>query len=105
MQPGADTLLTRDGPRPLTLDAPLADSATARRLVVVIRWYRHDKRVAEVATGTAVGYHAGMPAVLLRWVLARDPRGRAPSATVYRSNCSASRRRMAKASLGQLGDG
>ena len=29
----------------------------------------------EVATGTAVWYHSGMPVVPLRWVLVRDPAG------------------------------
>ena len=29
----------------------------------------------EVATGTAVWYHSGLPPVAMRWVLIRDPQG------------------------------
>ena len=34
-----------------------------------------EKRVVEIASGTAVWYHAGQPTVPLRWVLVRDPQG------------------------------
>ena len=34
------------------------------------------QRRLEVATGTAVWYHSGLPPVDLRWVLIRDPKGR-----------------------------
>jgi hypothetical protein len=30
----------------------------------------------EIVTGTAVWYHAGLPTVPIRWILARDPTGR-----------------------------
>src|ERR671916_323028 len=33
------------------------------------------RRVWEVASGTAVWYHPGLPVVPLRWVLIRDPHG------------------------------
>ncbi|HEV2070326.1 MAG TPA: hypothetical protein VGR26_11070 [Acidimicrobiales bacterium] len=39
------------------------------------RWYGQTERIVEVATGTAVWYHSGMPVVPLRWVVVRDPGG------------------------------
>ncbi len=39
-------------------------------------WYGGGgRRLVEVASGTAVWHHTGLPAVPLRWVLVRDPRG------------------------------
>lgn len=38
-------------------------------------WYSGDTREVELASGTAVWYHNGLPAVLIRWVLIRDPLG------------------------------
>ena len=37
------------------------------------QWYGQGDKVVEIATGTAVWFHKGMPTVPLRWVLARDP--------------------------------
>ena len=39
-------------------------------------WYGGQWRWLELATGTAVWYHSGKPLVAIRWVLARDPKGR-----------------------------
>lgn len=92
------TMITR-----LRLDAALYDSAPVRtpgtkgrprlkgqrqptlaqRLVnpdtiwttLSVRWYGGIERIIEVATGTAIWYHAGEPLVPLRWVLIRDPQG------------------------------
>ncbi|MDQ3880943.1 MAG: hypothetical protein M3295_07720, partial [Chloroflexota bacterium] len=44
--------------------------------VTVARWYGAGERTVEVASAAAVWYHTGRPAVPLRWVLIRDPRGR-----------------------------
>ena len=38
-------------------------------------WYGGGPRLVDLATGTAVWYHAGKPAVPLRWVLSRDVLG------------------------------
>lgn len=38
-------------------------------------WYGPAEREIEIATGTAVWYHTGRPAVPIRWVLVRDPAG------------------------------
>jgi hypothetical protein len=43
-----------------------------------------------VATGTAVWYHSGLPPVALRWVLLRDPAGRAAPQALLSTNQSLS---------------
>ncbi len=54
----------------------LADPATAWARVAVPGWYGEGARDVELATGTAVWHHPGLPVVPLRWVLVRDPLGR-----------------------------
>jgi hypothetical protein len=38
-------------------------------------WYGDRRCVLEIATGTAVWYHSGLPPAPIRWVLVRDPTG------------------------------
>jgi hypothetical protein len=38
-------------------------------------WYGDRRCVLEIATGTAVWYHPGLPPAPIRWVLVRDPTG------------------------------
>ena len=64
----------KKGERQPTLQARLTDPQTTWQSVVV-RWYGGVERAIEIATGTAVWYHGGMPTVPLRWVLIRDPAG------------------------------
>jgi hypothetical protein len=54
----------------------LTDPATRWTRVMVPGWYGEGARDIELATGTAVWHHAGLPVVPLRWVLVRDPLGR-----------------------------
>lgn len=61
------------GKRRPTLEAVLADKRTQWTLVPVEQWYGEGPREVEVATDTAVWYHAGKPPVAIRWVLIRDP--------------------------------
>jgi hypothetical protein len=42
---------------------------------VMVRWYGGVSRQVELASGTAVWYHSGLPVVPIRWVLIRDPLG------------------------------
>jgi hypothetical protein len=42
---------------------------------VSLPWYDHRPRVLDIATGTAVWYHGGLPVVPLRYVLIRDVAG------------------------------
>jgi hypothetical protein len=93
------TMITR-----LRLDAALYDPAPARelgkkgaprkkgerqptlaqRLVnpktewerVSAAWYGGTSRTLELASGTAVWYHSGLPVIPIRWVLIRDPLGK-----------------------------
>ena len=63
------------GGRQPTLAHRLADPQTVWETVTV-SWYGGQKRTVEVATGTALWYHTGLPPVALRWVLIRDPQGK-----------------------------
>jgi len=63
------------GKRQPTLAQRLVSPDTAWQTLCV-RWYGGSERTIELATGTAVWYHAGEPPVPLRWVLIRDPQGR-----------------------------
>jgi hypothetical protein len=43
--------------------------------ITLRHWYGKSERAVEIVSGTAVWYSTGLPAVPLRWVLIRDPRG------------------------------
>lgn len=64
------------GARLSTLAMTLAAKDTLWREVVVPGWYGAGERTIEIASGTAVWRHAGMPVVPIRWVLIRDPENR-----------------------------
>lgn len=64
------------GKRLPTLEHVLKDRKTVWKKVTVWPWYGERKRVVEIASGTAVWYHSGMPVVPQRWVLIRDPKGK-----------------------------
>ena len=61
------------GARLPTLAMTLLAEDTPWRTVVVPGWYGSARRGIEVASGTAVWRHGGMPVVPIRWVLVRDP--------------------------------
>jgi hypothetical protein len=70
----------KKGKRQPTLAQRLQDGATVWETSTV-RWYGGTTRQVEMATGTAVWYHSGMPVVPIRWVLIRDLLGKfAPQA-------------------------
>jgi DDE superfamily endonuclease len=50
----------------------LADPTTNWE-VLTLAWYGGQQRLVEVASGTAIWYHNGLPPVPIRWVLLRDP--------------------------------
>ena len=62
------------GKRQPTLAKRLADPETVWQTSTV-SWYGGIPRIVEMATGTALWYHAGVPPVPIRWVLIRDPQG------------------------------
>jgi DDE superfamily endonuclease len=43
---------------------------------LTLPWYNHQPRLLDIATGTAVWYHTGLPAVPIRYVLIRDVAGK-----------------------------
>jgi hypothetical protein len=62
------------GKRQPTLAKRLSDPETVWQTSTVC-WYGGITRSAELATGTALWYHAGVPPVPIRWILIRDPQG------------------------------
>ncbi len=65
----------RVGERLPSLAQRLHDPQTRWRQLIITGWYGGTDRLVEIATGTAVWNHPGLPVVPLRWVLVRDPRG------------------------------
>jgi DDE superfamily endonuclease len=65
----------KKGERQSTLYQRLADPKTDWERVTRA-WYGRTTRTVDLATGTAVWYHAGLPVVPIRWVLIRDPQGK-----------------------------
>jgi hypothetical protein len=63
------------GSRLPNLSVVAEDPSTQWRSVVVANWYGAKERTVEVVTNTALWYSTGLPAVPLRWVLIRDPKG------------------------------
>jgi hypothetical protein len=74
--PGQRGRPRRKGKRRPTLEAVLADAKTQWSTLTVDDWYGEGPREVDVATDTAVWYHAGKPPVAIRWVLIRDPQAR-----------------------------
>jgi len=74
--PGTRGRPRKKGARLPALSAVLTDHKTRWQRLVVPRWYEQAARPIEIASGTAVWYHAGLPVLPLRWVLIRDPLGR-----------------------------
>lgn len=64
--------LPKKGARQPTPEARLHDPET-RWQTHRVRWYGGTERDVEIATGTAVWFHNGLPPVPIRWVLVRDP--------------------------------
>ena len=45
-------------------------------MTVTVNWYGGQKRTTDMASGFALWYSSGKPAVAIRWVLIRDPEGK-----------------------------
>jgi len=73
-QPGTRGAPRKKGDRQPSLAQRLVDPAT-RWAAITVRWYGGETRLVELASGTALWYHPGVPVVPLRWVLIRDPSG------------------------------
>jgi hypothetical protein len=65
----------KKGERQPTLMARLGDPKTTWD-TLTLAWYGRTRRMVELASGTAVWYHAGLRVVPCRWVLIRDGQGK-----------------------------
>jgi hypothetical protein len=65
----------KKGERQPTLAQRLGDPKTTWE-TVTLAWYARSSRSVELASGTAVWYHGGLPVVPIRWVLIRDVQGK-----------------------------
>ena len=63
------------GERLPNLSVVAEDPSTCWTPATVDNWYGSGKHTVEVASGTALWYSTGLPAVPIRWVLVRDPQG------------------------------
>jgi hypothetical protein len=63
------------GERLPNLSLVAEDPSTVWAPATVEDWYGSGERTVEVASATAVWYSTGLPAVSIRWVLVRDPKG------------------------------
>jgi hypothetical protein len=82
-QPGTNGRPRKKGARQPSLAQRLTDPNTVWQRVTVA-WYGGTTRTVELASGTAVWYHNGLPPVAIRWVLIRDPQGQFdPQALLY----------------------
>jgi DDE superfamily endonuclease len=79
----------KKGTRQPNLAERLCDPQTAWETATV-RWYGGTMRQVELASGTAVWYHSGMPAVPIRWVLIRDSLGKFEPQALLSTNQSVS---------------
>jgi hypothetical protein len=66
----------KKGKRLPTLSQVLTNKQTVWETVRINNWYGQGPTQVEITSDTAVWYHSGMPAVPIRWVLIRDPKGR-----------------------------
>jgi hypothetical protein len=65
----------KKGARVPKLEHVLTDKRTHWAGLVIRNWYGEPRRRIEIVSGTAVWFHSGQPALPIRWVLIRDPKG------------------------------
>jgi hypothetical protein len=75
-KPGQRGRTRKIGERLPKLSERLLDPATSWQRTRVSFWYGGSDVEVEFATGIAIWYYSGHPAVPIRWVLVRDPLGR-----------------------------
>jgi len=66
----------KKGERLPKLSDVLTNEHTTWQKVTVDNWYGQGPTQVDITSDTAVWYHNGMPAVPIRWVLIRDPKGK-----------------------------
>lgn len=75
-KPGTQGRPRKKGERLPTLEQVAADPKTHWQRVTIPNWYGEGRRVIEIVSQTAVWFHGGLPALPIRWVLIRDPKGK-----------------------------
>lgn len=79
----------KKGKRLPTLEQVAKKARTKWQRLTVRGWYGEPERVVEVVSQTCVWYHAGRPAVPIRWVLVRDPLGKFSTQALLSTKLSA----------------
>lgn len=74
-QPGQKGRPRKKGPPLPKLERVLCDANTVWQRVTLNNWYGEGTREVDIVSNTAVWYHTGKPALPIRWVLIRDPKG------------------------------
>jgi hypothetical protein len=75
-KPGQMGRTRKKGQRLPTLEQVLDNPKTAWKRVTLKNWYGEPRRQIEIVSDTAVWFHSGLPALPIRWVLIRDPKGK-----------------------------
>ncbi len=75
-KPGTIGRPRKKGKRLPKLNQVLINEQTVWETVRVDNWYGQGPTQVEITSDTAVWYHTGIPAVPIRWVLIRDPKGK-----------------------------
>ncbi len=74
-KPGQTGRPRKKGARLPKLEKVLQDPHTRWTRLVIRYWYGEVRRRIEIVSGTAVWFHSGLPALPIRWILIRDPKG------------------------------
>jgi hypothetical protein len=75
-QPGQKGRNRVKGKRLPTLEQVAANAKTKWKRVSIPDWYGQGQRRVEIVSNTAIWYHSGQPALPIRWVVIRDPKGK-----------------------------
>ncbi len=76
----------KKGKRLPTLETIRDNPQTIWQPLLVQEWYGEKQRQLEIISDTAVWFHNGMPALPIRWVLIRDPKGKFKSQALLCTN-------------------
>lgn len=66
----------KKGERLPTLEQVAQNAKTQWQRVMIPDWYGEGRRMVEIVSNTAIGYHSGQPPLPIRWVVIRDPKGK-----------------------------
>jgi len=75
-EPGRKGRPRKKGKRLPNLNQVAKNPSTVWDKIKVENWYGQGMRIIEIASGTAVWYHPGLPVAPIRWVVVRDPQGK-----------------------------